>query len=127
MKDCLLPYGCGNYCEKPYEERSKAYKKQYPLFIQEITIYSLDVKKDKMTWLQVKDNPAFNGVEVQKNNIVDSKRVTIKLRLTNVLLDLLFECYDVKSYELGGHVGFKGAHNLFKTYIDFWSEINTTQ
>ena len=127
MKDCLLPYGHGNYCEKPYEEMSKTYKKQYPLFIQEITIYSLDVKKDKMAWLQVKDNPAFNGVEVQKNNIVNGKRVTIKLRLTNVLLDLLFQCYNVHSYEFGGHVAFKGAYNLFKTYIDFWSEIKTTQ
>ena len=127
MKDCLLPYGRGNYCEKPYEEMSKNYKKNYPLYIQEITIYSLDIKKNKMAWLQVKDNPAFNGVEVQKNNIVDGKRVTIKLRLTNVLLDLLFECYDVKSYELGPHIAFKGAYNLFKTYIDFWSEIKTTQ
>ena len=127
MKDCLLPYGRGNYCEKPYEEMSKNYKKNYPLYIQEITIYSLDIKKNKMAWLQVKDNPAFNGVEVQKNNIVDGKRVTIKLRLTNVLLDLLFECYNIKSYELGGHVAFHGAYNLFKTYIDFWSEIKTTQ
>ena len=127
MKDCLLPYGCGNYCEKSYEEMNKAYKKQYPLFIQEITIYSLDIKNNKMAWLQVKDNSAFNGVEVQKNNIVEGNRVTIKLRLTNVLLDLLFECYNVNSYELGGHVAFKGAYNLFKTYIDFWSEIKTTQ
>lgn len=127
MKDCLLPYGRGNYCEKPYEEMSKNYKKQYPLYIQEITVYSLDVKKNKMSWLQIKDNPKFNGVEVQPNNIVDGERVTIKLRLTNVLLDLLFECYDVTSYELGGHIAFKGAYNLFKTYIDFWSEIKTTQ
>ena len=96
MKDCLLPYGHGNYCEKPYEEMSKTYKKQYPLFIQEITIYSLDIKKNKMAWLQVKDNPAFNGVEVQKNHMVDTMRVTIKLRSTNVLLDLLFDVYDVK-------------------------------
>ena len=127
MKDCLLPYGRGNYCDKPYEEMSNNYKKNYPLFIQEITIYSLDVKKNKMSWLQIKDNPKFNGVEVQPNNIVDGERVTIKLRLTNVLLDLLFECYNVSSYELGGHIAFKGAYNLFKTYIDFWSEIKTTQ
>ena len=127
MKDCLLPYGRGNYCEKPYMEMSESYKKNYPLYIQEITIYSLDVKPNKMTWLQIKDNPSFNGVEVQPNNLVDGKRVTIKLRLTNVLLDLLFECYDVKSYELGGHVAFHGAFNLFKSYIDFWSEIKKTQ
>lgn len=127
MKDCLLPYGNGNFSDKAYEEMSKEYKKNYPLYIQEITIYSLDVKKNKMAWLQIKDNPKFNGSEVQNNNIVNNERVTIKLRLTNVLLDLLFECYDVHSYELGGHVGFHGAYNLFKTYIDFWSEIKTTQ
>ena len=127
MKDCLLPYGLGNYCEKPYIEMSNQYKKNYPLYIQEITVYSLDVKKNKMAWLQIKDNPKFNGVEVQRNNIVDGERVTIKLRLTNVLLDLLFECYDIQSYELGSHIGFHGAYNLFKTYIDFWSEIKMTQ
>ena len=42
-------------------------------------------------------------------------------------MDLLFECYNVKSYELGPHIAFKGAYNLFKTYIEFWSEIKTTQ
>ena len=127
MEDCLLPYGRGNYCEKPYEDMSKSYKKNYPLYIQEITIYSIDLKPNKMAWLQIKDNPKFNGVEVQNNNIVDNKRVPVKLRLTNVLLDLLFECYDIKSYELGSHVGFHGAYNLFKTYVSFWKEIKETQ
>ena len=76
-----------------------------------------------MSFLQVKDNKYFSGRECIKNNIKDGKKVTLHLRLTNVLLDLLFECYDVKAYKLGGHMAFRGSYNLFKNYIEFWSKI----
>lgn len=99
------------------------YKHLYPLYIQDITIFDLKVKKNKMSFLQVKDNKYFSGRECLKNNIKDGKKVTLHLRLTNVLLDLLFECYDVKAYKLGGHMAFMGSYNLFKNYIDFWSKI----
>lgn len=123
MSARLLPYGDGQYRDIPYKNMNNNYKKQYPLYIQDIVVYDLQVKKNKMAFLQVKDNKYFSGRECLKNNIKDGKKVTLHLRLTNVLLELLFECYHVKAYKLNGHMAFRGANNLFKNYIDFWSKI----
>nr|DAE02801.1 MAG TPA: DNA polymerase B [Podoviridae sp. ctPr92] len=123
MSSRLLPYGEAQYRDTAYKNMNEKYKELYPLYIQDITIYDLKVKKNKMGFLQVKDNKHFSGRECLKNNIKDGEKVTLHLRLTNVLLDLLFECYDVKAYKLGGHMAFRGSYNLFKNYIDFWSKI----
>ena len=106
MSSRLLPYGDVQYREIPYKNMNKEYKEAYPLYIQDIIVYDLQVKKNKMGFLQVKDNKYFSGRECLKNNIKDGKKVTLHLRLTNVLLDLLFECYDVKAYKLNGHMAF---------------------
>lgn len=123
MSSRLLPYGDGQYRDIPYKNMNEQYKKQHPLYIQDIVVYDLQVKKNKMAFLQVKDNKYFSGRECLKNNVKDGKKVTLHLRLTNVLVDLLFECYHVKAYKLNGHMAFRGANNLFKNYIDFWSKI----
>lgn len=123
MSDRLLPYGQANFKEIPWCKMNESYKKCFPLYIQEITIYDFEVKENKMAFLQVKDNPNFNGREILKNNIKDGEKATLTFRLCNPLLDLLFECYNVYSYELGGHMAFTGSHDLFKNYIDFWSEV----
>lgn len=123
MSDRLLPYGQANFKEIPWCKMNESYKKCFPLYIQEITIYDFEVKENKMAFIQVKDNPNFNGREILKNNIKDGEKVTLTFRLCNPLLDLLFECYNVYSYELGGHMAFTGSHDLFKNYIDFWSEV----
>lgn len=123
MSSRLLPYGDPQYRDIPYKNMNEQYKKTYPLYIQDIVVYDLQVKKNKMAFLQVKDNKYFSGRECLKNNIKDGKKVTLHLRLTNVLLDLLFECYHVKAYKLNGHMAFRGTNNLFKNYIDFWSKI----
>ena len=123
MSDRLLPYGQANYKDIPYCKMNESYKKCFPLYIQEITIYDFEVKENKMAFLQVKDNPNFNGREILKNNIKNGEKVTLTFRLCNPLLELLFECYNVYSYELGGHMAFSGSHDLFKNYIDFWSEV----
>ena len=123
MSSRLLPYGDPQYRDIPYKNMNEQYKETYPLYIQDIVVYDLQVKKNKMAFLQVKDNKYFSGRECLKNNIKDGKKVTLHLRLTNVLLDLLFECYHVKAYKLNGHMAFRGGNNLFKNYIDFWSKI----
>ena len=124
MMDSLLPYGKGYYSEKPYFEMNEEFKKQYPLYVQEITIHDMKVKPNKMHWVQVKDRVDYNGRKVIKeNNNLYGEKTDIKLILTNVLLDLLFECYDVRSYELGCCVAFRGSYNLFDNYINFWSEV----
>ena len=123
----LLPYGVGHYYEIPYVKMNEKYKKDFPLYIQDITIHDIEVKKDKMYFLQVKDNEYFNGRELIKNNIDKyGNKVDIHLRLTNPLLDLLFECYNVKSYTLGSHIGFRGSYKLFDNYLKFWKEVKQT-
>ena len=127
MESELLPYGDGQYYEIPYKKMNEDYKNQFPLYIQDITIHDIEVKKDKMYFLQVKDNEYFNGRELIKKNIDKyGNKVDIHLRLTNPLLDLLFECYNVKSYTLGGHIGFRGSYKLFDNYLKFWKEVKQT-
>lgn len=124
MKDKLLPYGHPSFDYKPYEKMNESYKKSNPLYIQEITIYDMKIKKGKMAFVQVKDRKDFNGREILERNInTDGKKVPITLYLCNPLLDLLFENYNVNSYKLGGHMAFMGSHDLFKNYLDYWGEI----
>ena len=125
MLQFLLPYGEPTINrDEPYKNMSDDYKKQYPLYIQEITIHSMKVKKGKMEFVQVKDRKDFNGNDVLKENVnLQGKKVSIKLTLCNPLIELLFENYDVESYELGGHIAFHGTHNLFKNYLDFWGNV----
>lgn len=123
----LLPYGDAHYNDKPYKFMSESYKNNYPLYIQELIIYEFDVKHNKMPFVQVKNNPKFNGREVIKNNIKDGVREPIKLRLCNPLLELLFECYDVKSYVLKGHMAFCGAYDLFHNYIEYWGSVKQNE
>lgn len=127
MEAELLPYGEGQYYEIPYIKMNEEYKEQFPLYIQDITIHDVEVKKDKMFFLQVKDSEYFNGRELIKKNLdKDGEKVDIHLRLTNPLLDLLFECYNVKSYTLGGHIAFRGSYKLFDNYLQFWKEVKQT-
>ena len=60
---------------------------------------------------------------IKENINLKGEKVTIKLVLTNVLMDLLFECYDIGSYELGFCVCYQGSYHLFDNYINFWSDV----
>lgn len=127
MEAELLPYGEGQYYEIPYIKMNKEYKEQFPLYIQDITIHDIEVKEGKMFFLQVKENEYFNARELIKNNKdKEGNKVDIHLRLTNPLLDLLFECYNVKSYTFGGHIAFRGSYKLFDNYLKFWKEVKQT-
>lgn len=124
MQDRLLPYGNPQHNKKPYKKMNKKYKENYPLYIQEITIYDMKIKRGKMPFVQVKMDKNFNGREVIKENInLYGEKQPIKLVLCNPLIELLFENYNVNSYKLGQHLAFRGTHNLFKNYLHFWGEI----
>lgn len=127
MESKLLPVGHPSFDKRPYEEMNETYKKNRPLYIQEITIYDMKLKPNKMSFVQVKDNKDFNGRNVISENInLHGKKVPIKLILCNPLYELLFENYDIKSYKLGPHMSFQGAHNLFANYLNFWGEVKRT-
>ena len=124
MQDKLLPYGHPIFSEKPYKNKSKTFKENYPLYIQEIIIYDMKIKRGKMPFVQVKGDKNFNGREVISENInLRGEKQTIKLVLCSPLLELLFENYNVTSYKLGCHLAFRGTHDLFKNYLEFWGEI----
>ena len=124
MQDKLLPYGHPIFSEKPYKNKSKTFKENYPLYIQEIIIYDMKIKRGKMPFVQVKGDKNFNGREVISENInLRGEKQTIKLVLCSPLLELLFENYNVTSYKLGCHLAFRGTNDLFKNYLEFWGEI----
>ncbi len=123
METFDLPFGVGVYNKKPYHKMSKNFKKNYPLYIQEITIYDLEVKPNKINFLQVKHNKFFKGNECIKNNVVNGKKIPLKLHLTNVTLDLLKECYDLKVVSYGSHIAFMSTQDIFKSYLDFWKKV----
>lgn len=124
MSTFLLPYGRPVIKQEPYEELTEEFKKTYPLYVQEITIYDMQLKKGKCPFVQVKDAMDFNGREVLNTNInKKGEQVPITLLLCSPLFELLFENYNINGYELGRSICFKGSYNLFKNYIDFWSKI----
>lgn len=124
MQDRLLPYGNPIFSKKPYKDKDKNFKENYPLYIQEIIIYDMKVKRGKMPFVQVKGDKNFNGREVISENInLKGEKQPIKLVLCSPLLDLLFENYNVHSYKLGCHLAFRGTMDLFKNYLEFWGEI----
>lgn len=126
MESRLLPYGIGMYKDIPYKNMNEKYKNQYPLYIQDITVYDLEVKPGHMAWLQVKGNSYFNGREILKSNNKNGKSVELNLRLCNPLFEMLFQDYDVRCYKLGGHFAYRGAYHLFDNYINFWKEVKQT-
>lgn len=123
METFDLPFGVGVYNKKPYHKMSKGFKKNYPLYIQEITVYDLEVKPNKINFLQVKHNKFFKGNECIKNNVVNGKKIPLKLHLTNVTLDLLKECYNLKVVSYGSHIAFMSTQDIFKSYLDFWKKV----
>lgn len=125
MKTFLLPFGNPIINKNtPYQNMNENYKKAYPLYIQQITIHSMKVKKGKMEFVQVKDRCDFNGNDVLKENKnLKGEKVSITLDYCSPLFELLFENYDVESYELGGHIAFQGVHKIFDNYLDFWAMV----
>lgn len=123
MKSFLLPYGDPIIGYGEYFKQDESYKTNYPLFIQEITIYEMNVKPYKMPFIQVKNSQYFNQREIISTNKKDGEYRTIKLRLTNVLLDLLFENYDIPRYSFGNHIAFRGTNKLFENYLSFWADV----
>ena len=127
MEAELLPYGKGHYFSKPYDKMNDDYKKEFPLYIQEIIIHDFQAKNNRMAWVQVKGNKYFGGREILKNNIdKNGYRRDILLRLPTPLYELLFECYNINSYTLNGHIAFRGSYKLFDNYLKFWKEVKQT-
>ena len=109
----LLPYGEPRYYKGKYKDNE-----QFPLYIQFFTC-CFDVKKDHIPTLQLKHSMFFK----QNEYIKSSNGRDYDLCMTSVDLQLFFQQYDV--YNIEWHFGymFRGAHDMFKAYIDKWVQV----
>lgn len=113
MYNDLLPYGMPIKYNGEYPNNEF-----YPLYIQRIKC-KFKLKKGYIPIIQIKNNSRFNDHEYLKNSGVER----VELTLTNIDLEMIKEHYKLTNVEyLDGYM-FKGAHNLFKDYIDYWINV----
>jgi len=109
----LLPYGMPIHYSGKYPGNEF-----YPLYIQRIKC-KFKLKKGYVPIIQIKNNSRFNDHEYLKNSGVER----VELTLTNIDLEMMFEHYKVTNLEYIDGYMFKGAHNLFKEYIEYWIKV----
>lgn len=112
MYDELMPYGMPLYFEGKHREN-----KLFPLYVQKIEV-DFTLKKNHFPTIQQKGNIRFGGTEYIKSTNGEA----IELILTNVDLELMFECYDINSIEYIEGYYFHGGKGMFNEYIDYWME-----
>ena len=105
-----MPYGEPIYFDGKYADDDV-----HPLYVQGI-ICEFELKPGKLPTIQLKNNYRFSATEYLKS----SNGEEVYLCLTNIDLDLFFECYDVTVYEWCGGYKFRSTTELFKEYIDYW-------
>jgi len=124
MYNCLLPYGYPMFFEgKPkHDER-------FPLFIVHFKA-CFKIKKNHIPCVQVKNNRRFVETEYLTESRVKIGRhwndEPVEMYMTSVDYQLFLDHYDVWDEEYINGWKFKGAHGMFKDYIDYWSHIKET-
>lgn len=113
MYNELLPYGTGKRYKGKYTENS-----EFPLYVQIFTC-CFDIKPGYIPTIQIKKGFMFAPNEYIKS----SNGQDITLCLTSVDLELFLEHYNVYNIQWEYGYMFRGAHGLFKQYIDKWIEI----
>ncbi len=96
------------------------YDKHYPLYILEFEA-KFKVKPNYLPTIQLKGSMYFSETEY----ITDSKEV-VTLCLTSVDFELFKKHYDIEYIKVYGGFKFKGVDDLFRPYIDYWSNIKAT-
>lgn len=112
MYNELLPYGEPYYFEGKYKENHL-----YNLYIQCLRC-QFEIKPGHIPTIQIK----YGGLFAENEYLTSSNNEEVELCLTSVDLKLFFDHYDVYNLEYKGGWAFKGAHNLFKDYIEKWSQ-----
>ena len=114
MRYALMPFGDpapfkGFY----YEDRNKSYHNTHPLFIQEF-VCDYKLKDNKPPIVQVKST--FMDVTYSTEGVGEN------LCMTNIDLNLFFECYEVTNFQALGGYCFRGHHGIFNNYVDYWMD-----
>lgn len=112
MYNELLPYGEPYHFEGKYEPHPL-----YPLYIQCLRC-QFELKPGHIPTIQIK----YGGLFAENEYLTSSDGNEVELCLTSVDLKLFYDHYNVYNEEYHGGWAFKGAHNLFKNYIEKWSQ-----
>lgn len=118
MRYAPLPWGTpikfrGFY----YDELNKLLHNTHTLFIQEFTC-SYKLKENRPAIAQIKGH--FKDVSYSKQGYMEN------FCMTNIDLNLFFECYEVTDFQPLGGYAFKSMTGFFNSYIDYFTELKTT-
>lgn len=112
MYDKLLPYGEPLSFEGEYEPDPL-----YPLYIIHIRCV-FQLKENKIPTIQIK-----SGKYVQTEYLTSSNGEEEELWLTSVDFELMKDHYHLEDLEIFGGHKFRASSELFKEYIEYWSEV----
>lgn len=130
MREKLLPFGYPSYFEGDPEPNDL-----YPLYIIHFKC-TFELKPGYLPMLQIKKNRRFVETEyLTTSRVKEGKHWNnepVELWLTSVDYELMLEHYDVDFHPFNdGHycdgLRFRGAHDMFNTYIDYWMHIKETE
>lgn len=116
MHNYSMPYGLPVWFDGEY-----VIDDFYPLYVAGIEC-QFELKKGYLPTIQLKNTMRFIDTEY----LTTSGDETVILVLTNVDIELFFEHYNVYNIEWIGGYKFKGNSDIFKPYIDKWTEIKVT-
>lgn len=108
----LMPYGNPIRYQGEYKLDN-----EYPLYIQYLRC-KIRIKEGYLPTIQLTKTLSF-----QSTKYVDEIKELTTLCLSNVDLDLMFDHYDILEYEPLYGYKFKGKHDMFKAYIEYWMNV----
>lgn len=115
MHDRPLPYGEPVFFEGKYKE-----DKLYNLYVQKFSC-QFELKENHIPTIQIKNTLSFLDTEYLKS----SGDEEVVLTLTSVDYELFLEHYNIYNvYYIRGYK-FKSSTQMFKTYVDKWTEEKT--
>ena len=118
MYECPMPYGIPYRFNGKYEDLEESIKSEYPLYITHISC-GFNIKEDHLPCIQIKGNFRYGDTEY----LLSSGMETVELYLTNIDFKLIQDQYDLSDITYYEGLAFKSSTNLFKDYIDYWTDI----
>lgn len=111
----IYPYGAGEYYKGMYKVNE-----EFPLYVQHAFVWAI-LKDGYLPTIQLKHSP-----EHRSNEWIKDTKGPQEVYLTSVDLELLFEHYEILSFEpIDGYM-YRAAGGFFDDYINFWMEIKKT-
>lgn len=117
----LLPYGYPHY----FTGKPKPSEK-YPLYFVHLKTH-FKLKEGHLPTIQLKNTGRFGDTEYLTTSHTKSKYIfddkPVELFMTSIDYELMLDHYELEEPEYIDGYEFQGAHDMFKSYIDYWMEI----